>query len=430
MAGLGTGGTLMGNGRRFKEELGDRVKIVAAEPMQGEPVQGLRSLDDGFIPPIIDLSLLDRKIFVTNRDAVIWTRKLLDEEGVFAGVSSGAIASIAVRIAGEMDEGNVVFIVCDDGWKYLSWGIYTKPVDEIETSTPPSGGRPPVCPDVIRRTAYPATPNIGPLELVIMPVIALIVLGPKRLPEVGRSIGKGLREFKESLTAIDHDDEDERPDQKIESSRASTPRCWTIIAHAQRDAPNECCGIVATRDGEAVAVHELENIPPARCASRWTGSSCSSPGAFEDEGLDLGAIYHSHTRSAPYPSQTDVNFARRLAGHRMADRRPRRDEPTCAPTSSTPGRAEVDLGDGPLSRSSARRAATPSLDERFCRECGMPLVHAGRSASTWRSARHMSGRARSSRSTPTESSCASSARVTRPRPNSSRDCCSRKACRR
>jgi [CysO sulfur-carrier protein]-thiocarboxylate-dependent cysteine synthase len=131
VAGLGTGGTLMGNGRRFKEELGDRVKIVAAEPMQGEPVQGLRSLDDGFIPPIIDLSVLDRKIFVTNRDAVIWTRRLLDEEGVFAGVSSGAIASIAVRIAREMDEGNVVFVVCDDGWKYLSSGIYTLPVDEV-----------------------------------------------------------------------------------------------------------------------------------------------------------------------------------------------------------------------------------------------------------------------------------------------------------
>jgi [CysO sulfur-carrier protein]-thiocarboxylate-dependent cysteine synthase len=131
VAGLGTGGTLMGNGRRFREELGDRVKIVAAEPMQGEPVQGLRSLDDGFIPPIIDLSLLDRKIFVTNRDAVVWTRKLLDEEGLFAGVSSGAIARVAVRIAGEMDEGNVVFIVCDDGWKYLSSGVYTLPVDDV-----------------------------------------------------------------------------------------------------------------------------------------------------------------------------------------------------------------------------------------------------------------------------------------------------------
>ena len=132
VAGLGTGGTLMGNGRRLKETFGDAVKIVAAEPMQGEPVQGLRSLDDGFIPPIIDISLLDRKIFVTNRDAIIWTRKLLDEEGLFAGVSSGAIASIAVRIAGELDEGNVVFVVADDGWKYLSSGIYTLPVDEIE----------------------------------------------------------------------------------------------------------------------------------------------------------------------------------------------------------------------------------------------------------------------------------------------------------
>jgi cysteine synthase len=132
VAGLGTGGTLMGNGRRLKETFGDAVKIVAAEPMQGEPVQGLRALDDGFIPPIIDLSLLDRKIFVTNRDAVIWTRKLLDEESVFAGVSSGAIARVAVRIAGELDEGNVVFVVADDGWKYLSSGIYTLPVDEIE----------------------------------------------------------------------------------------------------------------------------------------------------------------------------------------------------------------------------------------------------------------------------------------------------------
>ncbi len=132
VAGLGTGGTLMGNGRRLKEEFGSAVKIVAAEPMQGEPVQGLRSLDDGFIPPIIDLSVLDRKIFVTNRDAIVWTRKLLQEEGIFAGVSSGAIASIAVRIANEMDDGNVVFIVCDDGSKYLSSGLYTKPVEELE----------------------------------------------------------------------------------------------------------------------------------------------------------------------------------------------------------------------------------------------------------------------------------------------------------
>jgi cysteine synthase B len=131
VGGLGTGGTLMGNGRRLKEANPETL-IVAAEPMQGELVQGLRSLDDGFIPPIIDLSLLDRKIFVTNSDAITWTRKLLDEEGVFAGVSSGAIAAIAVRIANELDEGNVVFVVCDDGWKYLSSGIYTRPLEEIE----------------------------------------------------------------------------------------------------------------------------------------------------------------------------------------------------------------------------------------------------------------------------------------------------------
>jgi cysteine synthase len=132
VAGLGTGGTLMGNGRRLKEAFGDSVKIVAAEPMQGEPVQGLRSLEDGFIPPIIDLALLDRKIFVTNSDAITWTRRLLDQEGIFAGVSSGAIARVAVRIAGELDEGNVVFIVADDGWKYLSSGLYTLPLEEIE----------------------------------------------------------------------------------------------------------------------------------------------------------------------------------------------------------------------------------------------------------------------------------------------------------
>jgi cysteine synthase B len=133
VAGLGTGGTLMGNGRRLKEENPDTL-VVAAEPLQGELVQGLRSLDDGFIPPIIDLSLLDRKIFVSNRDAVVWTKKLLAEEGLFVGVSSGAIAAIAVRVARDLDEGNVVFIVADDGWKYLSSGVYTKPIEELEDS--------------------------------------------------------------------------------------------------------------------------------------------------------------------------------------------------------------------------------------------------------------------------------------------------------
>src|ERR1700750_851941 len=96
VAGLGTGGTLMGNGRRLKEEFGDQIKIVAAEPMQGEPVQGLRSLADGFIPPIISLSALHLKIFVTKTDPIAFTRKLLDEEQLFVGVSTGAIARVAV----------------------------------------------------------------------------------------------------------------------------------------------------------------------------------------------------------------------------------------------------------------------------------------------------------------------------------------------
>jgi [CysO sulfur-carrier protein]-thiocarboxylate-dependent cysteine synthase len=131
VAGLGTGGTLMGNARRLKEEDPDTL-VIAAEPLQGELVQGLRSLDDGFIPPIIDLSLLDRKIFVSNRDAVLWTKRLLADEGLFAGVSSGAIAKVAVRVASEIDAGNVVFVVCDDGWRYLSSGVYTKPMEELE----------------------------------------------------------------------------------------------------------------------------------------------------------------------------------------------------------------------------------------------------------------------------------------------------------
>ena len=131
VAGLGTGGTLMGNARRLKEEDPDTM-IVAAEPLQGELVQGLRSLEDGYIPPIVDLSLLDRKIFVSNRDAVIGTKRLLDEEGLFVGVSTGAIATICMRVAAELDEGNIVFVAPDDGWKYLSSGVYTKSVEQLE----------------------------------------------------------------------------------------------------------------------------------------------------------------------------------------------------------------------------------------------------------------------------------------------------------
>jgi cysteine synthase B len=131
VGGLGTGGTLMGNARRLKEA-DPNTLIVAAEPLQGELVQGLRSLDDGFIPPIIDLSLLDRKIFVSNRDAVVWTKKLIEEEGIFAGVSSGAVAAISHRVASEIDAGNVVTVFPDGGWKYLSSGVYTKTLEELE----------------------------------------------------------------------------------------------------------------------------------------------------------------------------------------------------------------------------------------------------------------------------------------------------------
>src|SRR5438477_2980749 len=133
VGGLGTGGTLMGCARRLKEE-NPETQIVAAEPLQGEAVQGLRSLDDGYIPPILDLSLLDRKIFVSNRDAVVWTKRLLAEEGLFTGVSAGAIAAIAVRVAQDIDEGSVVFVVPDDGRKYLSSGVYPKPLEELEDS--------------------------------------------------------------------------------------------------------------------------------------------------------------------------------------------------------------------------------------------------------------------------------------------------------
>ena len=131
VGGLGTGGTLMGNARRLKEEDPETL-IVAAEPLQGELVQGLRSLEDGYIPPILDLSLLDRKIFVSNRDSVVWTKRLLEEEGLFVGVSTGAVAAICVRVAAELDEGNVVFVAPDDGWKYLSSGVYSKTIEQLE----------------------------------------------------------------------------------------------------------------------------------------------------------------------------------------------------------------------------------------------------------------------------------------------------------
>jgi len=123
VAGLGTGGTLMGVGARLRESFPDIV-VAAAEPLPGDPVMGLRSLDDGYVPPILDVSKIDRKLLVSNEDAVVATRALLDEEGIFAGVSSGAVVSVARRLAAELDEGVVVCILPDGGWKYLSAGFW------------------------------------------------------------------------------------------------------------------------------------------------------------------------------------------------------------------------------------------------------------------------------------------------------------------
>ena len=131
VAGLGTGGTLMGTGRRLRESNPD-VQIVAAEPLQGDPVMGLRSLEDGYTPPILDINQLDRKVLVSNAEAVHTLRELLNEEGVFAGVSAGAALAVARKTAARMDGGNVVVVFADGGSKYLSAGIYTKPEDQLE----------------------------------------------------------------------------------------------------------------------------------------------------------------------------------------------------------------------------------------------------------------------------------------------------------
>jgi [CysO sulfur-carrier protein]-thiocarboxylate-dependent cysteine synthase len=119
VAGLGTGGTLMGTGERLRESFPD-VVVAAAEPLPGDPVMGLRSLDDGYVPPILDVSKLDRKVLVSNVDSVREVRRLLDEEGIFAGVSAGAVGHVARSLAAELDEGVVVAIFADAGWKYLS----------------------------------------------------------------------------------------------------------------------------------------------------------------------------------------------------------------------------------------------------------------------------------------------------------------------
>ena len=130
VAGLGTGGTLMGVARRLKEH-NPRVQIVAAEPLPGEAVQGLRSLEEGFTPPILDPTLLDHKILVSNHNSVVGVRLLAEREGIFAGVSSGANLHVALRIARDMERGNIVVLMPDGGWKYVSAKLWTRDLPEL-----------------------------------------------------------------------------------------------------------------------------------------------------------------------------------------------------------------------------------------------------------------------------------------------------------
>jgi len=131
VAGLGTGGTLTGAGRRLKEH-NPEVKVIAAEPQLGELVYGLRSLDEGFIPPILDQSVLDGKFLVDSADALHATRDLLDREGIFAGLSAGAVVHVGRRIAERLDDGDVVCLLADGGWKYLSTHAWDRDAEQAE----------------------------------------------------------------------------------------------------------------------------------------------------------------------------------------------------------------------------------------------------------------------------------------------------------
>ena len=131
VAGLGTGGTLVGNGRRLKEYNPD-IKIIAVEPEQGDLVQGLRSLADGFIPPILDQTILDRKLLVSSLDSIRGVQDLMRHEGIFAGISSGAVLYGCQRVARSLESGNVVGLLPDGGWKYLSTAVWTKPIEQSE----------------------------------------------------------------------------------------------------------------------------------------------------------------------------------------------------------------------------------------------------------------------------------------------------------
>jgi cysteine synthase B len=131
VAGLGTGGTLTGTGRRLKRDK-PQVQVIAAEPHPGDAVQGLRSLDEGFSPPVLDASVLDRKILVTSDDALVMTRRLASQEGIFAGISSGAVLHAALRVARGLEQGELVCLFADGGWKYLSLGVWNQSLQEAQ----------------------------------------------------------------------------------------------------------------------------------------------------------------------------------------------------------------------------------------------------------------------------------------------------------
>jgi cysteine synthase B len=131
VAGLGTGGTLMGTAARVRETYPD-VVVAAAEPWPGDPVMGLRSLADGYVPPILDVTKLDRKVLVSNAESVAALRALLEREGVFGGVSAGAVVHVARKLAEELDEGVVVAVLADAGWKYLSADFWD--ADDVDES--------------------------------------------------------------------------------------------------------------------------------------------------------------------------------------------------------------------------------------------------------------------------------------------------------
>jgi [CysO sulfur-carrier protein]-thiocarboxylate-dependent cysteine synthase len=134
VAGLGTGGTLTGTGRRLKEAR-PSIQVIAAEPHPGEGVQGLRSLDEGFVPPVLDLDILDRKILVSSDDSLVLTRRLAEQEGLFVGISSGAALHAALRVARSVSApADLVCLFADGGWKYLSLGVWSSSLDEAQAT--------------------------------------------------------------------------------------------------------------------------------------------------------------------------------------------------------------------------------------------------------------------------------------------------------